>query len=745
MSIVPKNQLKVKVFAKIEHWKYTVNINKNTFEVCEQSNPSNEENIDIAKVTQVNSDTDTNIDKTNDGINVPKVIEDANIKIVEEDNNEQYEKVNNETDPIVSSFQKEPIDDELEESIEIESENELTLETNYVEKSLKEELKIVENQVDKIVSENNDNVLDFDFVDDKKIDLNDQINQNNILKPTIPPKLENDSSTECTLDSCAKDTYSEEEQLNKNINSEKLSPISPSVNVNSAQAQNNENPPSTQQLKGLEETNNLTIDPVNNTTQQTSDVSSLQDNINDMDNLNVEISHQQQNEPVSINKKSPNLESTDDSVEPKNPASQIPSTIALQNNNINVKEVDETLHENLNQNISLQEKYEEVPTNQQSQSVEETGDFVEKSTNPVPQSPSTITLQNNNNIEEANETQPENLNVNISKDELSPNFQQSPNLEKTDDFVKEPKNPDPLNPSVIALENNDNTIKEEKEIHQETTYDNPLKDIPEEISQQSNSNFIELQSLNVNNDMKETNNNLPTESNSLEKPESQNPHEDNITATSNNDSVDNILTHPSPVKEIMNETNTVSSIDYQTTVSHEKIDVPEMLSTNAINKCTSESGCSHSMDTIPQYPYESLQPQYKPEEKVLSYENTHNNIEPSSNEKSNDFEPQSFVASFGHPDSCSGIHCLKFKRNVEKTIKTPQPVLKQEDSDATSHITSNGLEKETNNIVNEITEQKDDELSLLDTLQNWISSPTLNSIDFLWNIFGDYSNAYNGK
>lgn len=722
MSIVPKNQLQVKLFAKIEHWKYTVNINKNTFEVCEQSIPNNGENIDTANVNQVNPVTDEKKDKTNNGINVPEDIEDANIKIVEEIN-EQYEQIINETDPIVSSYQKELIDEELDESIEIESEDELTLDTNFVDKSLQEELRIAENQVNKIVSESNDNVSNFDFVDDKKTDLNDKINQNIIPKPTIPSKLENDSSAECTLDSCAKDTYSEE----NNINSEKLSSTVPPINVHSAHQQKNDNPPSTQELNKLDETDNLTIESVNDTT--------LQDNNNGIDNLNVEISHQQQNEPVPINKVTPNLEQTEDFVEPNNPAPQIPSTIALQNNSYNIEEVNEIQQENLNQNIS-----------QQSQSVEKTGDFVETSTNIVPQSSSTITLQNSNNIEEVNDTQPEKINVDISKqqDELSPS------LEKTDDYVKEPKSLDPHNPSIIALENNGNIIKEEKKTHQEIAYDNPLKDITEEISQQSNSNYIESQLLNVNNDIKETGNNLPTKLNSHEKPESQNSQEGSISnvksTTPNNDSVDNILTHPSPVKEIMNETNTVSSIDYQTTVSDEKVDVPDMLNTNSIDKCTSDSGCSHSMDSIPQYPYKSLQPQYKPENKVLSYENTLNNIEPSDNEKSKEFEPQSFVASFGHPDTCSGINCLKFKRNVEKTIKTPQPinpVLKQES--VITSPTNNGLEKENNKIVNEITEQTSEELSLLDTFQNWISSPTLNSIDFLWNIIGDYSNAYNGK
>lgn len=339
--------MNIQINAQNEHWKYTVNINENTFEVCEQSNPTNEENNNTP--TQVNSATDEIIVKTNNEILVPKFNEDADIKNIEE-NNEHYEKINNIINPIFPSSEKKLIDDE------IESEDELTFNIGFVDTPSREKSKITENQSDKIMPKNND----------KTSNLNKKINQNNVPQ-SIPPKLENDFSAECSLDSCAKNTYSVEKE--------------------------------------------------------------------------------QRNEPAPIYRKSPNVAKTDDTVEKqKNQATQIPSKIALQNNNIS-------------------------------------------------------------------------------------------------------------------------DIKEVNEIQRETTYNNPLEYVPEDIDQTSNSNDMESQTSDGYNDKKETSSNFQAKSNSREKSASQTPYENNIynveSTKLNTGSVKNSLTHPSTILEIINETNTADNFQLQ--------------------------------------------------------------------------------------------------------------------------------------------------------------------------------------
>lgn len=237
MPTVPRNQLIEERHAQNEHRKNIVNINKNTFDVYE---PIDGENNNIPNTTQAISDTDETIIKTNNRICVPGV---------------SY----NVTNPIFSYFKEILIDDET-----LKSENELTLDSNIVDKSLKEKLNIAENHSNIIVSENSDTTSK----------LNEKTYQNNVLKSTIPPKLKNVFFAKFSSNSSANynNTYSAEKE--------------------------------------------------------------------------------QQNEHVPIYQKSINVEKTDDIVEqPNNPASQIPSEIALQNNyTINKREVNETQRKTTHKN-----------------------------------------------------------------------------------------------------------------------------------------------------------------------------------------------------------------------------------------------------------------------------------------------------------------------------------------------------------------------------------------------------------
>lgn len=203
-----------------------------------------------------------------------------------------------------------------------------------------------------------------------------------------------------------------------------------------------------------------------------------------------------------------------------------------------------------------------------------------------------------------------------------------------------------------------------------------------------------------------------------------------------------------PLQKLVSVTeNNDSLTDHETTISDEVNAAEEISSLKPNNQCTLENGCSSLIDSAPKYDNENIQQQYKSENKVLPYEGVQKTMDSLDKEKAKDLDSQSIVMSFGHPETCSGISCLKFKRNVEKIIKPVQSlnaVPKQDDSDTNLHSENPDFEHKI--IVDEIiTEQSSVESSFFDCFQHWLSSPTLNSIEFLSGIFGDNSEESNGK
>lgn len=191
-------------------------------------------------------------------------------------------------------------------------------------------------------------------------------------------------------------------------------------------------------------------------------------------------------------------------------------------------------------------------------------------------------------------------------------------------------------------------------------------------------------------------------------PESQNLHENELpNVVSNNKPFNDKSTDLPPLQKVVAETeNNVSSTDQKSTMNNN---------------------------------------QYKPVSEASPYENAPNNMMPNVQVKSKEFVPQSFVSSFGHPEACSGVTCLKFDRNIEKTIKSTQhlnPVPKKYESDKTLSSTNPDIENKIT--VNEITTEQSSS-NFFDIFQDWLSSPTMNSIDFLWSIFDEHTNKFNSK
>lgn len=478
-----------------------------------------------------------------------------------------------------------------------------------------------------------------------------------------------------------------------------------------------------------------------NDISQNSNTVDLQDT-NFTKEFNTVSSHVQNSDDSQITQQSLSLEGLNVSVNKSND-SEIP-----QNFEATVNLQDNVLKESNTKN-NYQQQNTDVHFAQQSSSTKKLDDNINASMDKtVPQNTNEESTQNNDDIKE--------VNADLSHEELIkniPSTQDLPKLEKnsvptestnkltlqvTDTVVdlkdhlegieKFNETEIPTNTNIVHTQGTSNVVnqlgdkndvpllKEKKlEIKNESDIVNVLP------NNASIANYTEKQPY-ISNNIISSEGYIPVSPNTSQN---ENSDVESITSMLNNGSVGDNTTHSA---HLSNETENISSTQYPTVGDK-------------------ENGCSDSLDldSTPKYDHENINYPYTSKNKVLPTENVQETLDFNNKEKSNEVEPKSLVSSFGHPDACSGISCLNFKRNVDKSIKFPHPVPKQVDQDLTSHSINTVLEEENKNIINEITDQSDEELNFLDQFQNWLSSPTLNSLSFLSHIFGKDSSEHNGK
>ncbi|XP_060862835.1 putative leucine-rich repeat-containing protein DDB_G0290503 [Metopolophium dirhodum] len=760
ISKMYRREIRIFHLAKREHWKFKVNVFKKNFEICESNNQDNEEKDSDSSVPHISTNTDETIFKISDGNDTSEVLQDESNK-----DTEQYDdKLNNETDLFPSDY-----DNDIDESIEIESEDESDLVDNLVVNPSKIDSDVARNSVNEILSTNSVQILNSDPVDSDKNYKAKTISQQNIHTSTSDQQLENNFSTECSLDSCVNGV--KENIVTENSKS-KISPVS----TDDSLQQIIDNIQITQQSTNLDKTDNSINESTNNLSPKNinSEVSLQDDNNNGTEEFVSNSSYQQEIKHVKTTQEPSHLDKMDNSIKKSvNMAPQISNTdINLQDNNNGT--------EMSNMNSHLQQKSKPIQTTQQLPSEGENIDVSIKksvSINTAQQDPIMVvnSKENNNDTKE--------LNMNSShqaKTDEVETVQKLPNVEaKTNVLIKESVSGVGSQNSNTVVVDNDGT-GQLNTFQQEYTNSDSLPAITEADNQQVNNNYKqppllekEKENVEINNEseilndnvmpiednlkdeiiyqsvVSETKDDIPVLSNDHKEPKSQNIQKDNLpnveSNISNNDSADANTTNSSPLQELINTTEIVTSNDYHTTVINE-MDVTAVLNKKSIDQCTSAE-CLQSVDNTPNHDYEIINHQYNTENKELPYENIHKTMEYNNNEQLKEFVPKSFVASFGHPDTCSGVNCLNFKRNVEKLVKSPQPLNpapKHLQSDEISHSANIDYEKEIvkENIINEITEQSVVELSLLDHFHNWLSSPTMITIDFVWNIFSDNSSEY---
>jgi len=683
----------VKALNHLNDYVINVTIHKTNFEVCDLRNQKDEKNHNDLKIVQINTNID-NLDVNND-VNFNELDEtDINI---------------NESEFIHSS-----------ENVSYEDNND----------SL--EIKIEDELVDTFVQSPSN--MDKNKINSDSVEL-EKVKQNNT---TIPQKLENDSLTECHLGSCSKDiskhneniftskTDNSYQQISKRNKADSLTEKSINTNVISSNLnvddlkddnidiktfnienhdqQNNEQIAITKQRANLEKTDNLMEESFNNTARQNSSTENLQNN-NDIENLNTKNSNQQRSDqfPNIIKTDSPSKELINNAISPNS------NTVDLKDDNNDTKKFNiESYDQQNNKEIAITKHHTKLG----------------KTDNVTEDSFNNITLQNSS-TENLQSSDTENLNTESSNQQRSDQF---PNTIETDNLSKESiNNLVPPNPNTVELQDNNNIEHFTKIQLQKNTKSGSLPEMTEVDNQQlDNSKKIKVD--------------FPIESNYHKGPEFHNSHKEKVIAndesTTNNDSMDSNITHSSSLENINNNTDIVSSANYPTV----DIEVDKTVKNkNSIDQCTSESECEQSIDSITKHNYESISHQHKPENNVLPYKNNHVFMP---GPKSKEFEPKSFVSSFGHPDTCSGVNCLKFKRNTEKITK-PLNSVTNPDSDTTLHPINTNFEKQ--NVIEEITEKSNEEFSFLDYFPNVLSFPIINSIDCLWNIFEKYSDEFNGK
>lgn len=518
----------------------------------------------------------------------------------------------------------------------------------------------------------------------------------------------------------------------------------------------------------VETSDGIVIDDVDENEENMANVNHIQESINmdvsdsdpinhELNNLNETINQNITNESIS-NQKLENNSSTDCLLG------------SCEKGKIDVESIVSVNMENSNQ----QTDNNKFPT-QQLSNTDKIDSSIDKSTNNIELPKSNTNSSQENNIASKNITNSTLMKMDNSLqiDQLSLNKNKTTSLNEDNMATKTNKiNSHPQNISIVSqntqelsnteqndnqnkiLTNNMNELNETQEISKEDLVQ--ANTVP--INQQSNTNYT-LEETNVTkeiisdvldeNDLQNSTNTLVineiqkqsnvndnsdiNETNDHIDPGSHNIPDNNLSKSTilNTDSVNGNITDPSSLKEIMNETDIGN------------VDVTKGLNQKPIDECTTGSECLNSMDEIPKNDYESTQ--YTSDNKGLAYTTIQKPME-HNNDKPNKLEYKNFImSSFHHPDACSGVNCLNFNKNVEKKIRSSPPsniLTKQMNPDTILHSTNTDFEKDNQNTIKQLSEESTMESSLLDHFQNWISSPTLNSVDFLLNIFKEYSSAY---
>lgn len=699
-------------------------IHKNTYKVCELNNQSNEENYNSSNVAQTTTNPDETIIEISDEIANPEI----DVLSIEE--SEKYV-------DILS----------IEESGENYDESDLEGSSFAHDLSNTDSI-VADNQINDNFSVKNDQIPNSE-----KSDLNEKLNQNKVPKSANLQKLENYSSADCTLDSCIKNSYSIGKIVKESFATNE--PI-----MDSSHEQNIKHVFTLEQLSKTKKIDNSEKKITDNTTLLNSKTADLQDGNIDAKELNTNHFYQHQNLNLATSQQPPSTLNTEklskkyvNNIVPQNP------------NTINNDGLDKLNKDNYQQEtVNLQ-------INKQLSSLEKTESSTkEPASNDVLYSSNTVNLQDKNNgLEELNGSyQEESVNLPINQQPLS--------IKKTNVLTKDPSVVS-LNSNAANLQDTNSNIELFNKIEQQDNlnsnsssemvkldnqqdyYHTQLASL-QKVKTETNNESIGLSSntigfnntsvineshnqLDVSNDTKA---NLSGVFDGQKEFESQSTHanQDNIESTSNNNLFENNTTYPLTLQQLSNETDIISSSNDETTTG-EEVNTTE----KSTQQCTSENGCMHSVDIDQKYSNENIPKQYISDNKDISYESVQKHMERNSDEKPKKFEPKNFVESFGHPDTCSGVGCLKFKRNLEKTIKSqPQAsnsVSKQEVPDVSLHLINTDFQTEVKNKIQETTEQLDEGIDFLDHFQNWISSPTLNTIYLLSNIFGEYSNEFKGE
>lgn len=761
-----RREVRIYYLAKPEHWKFKVNVFKNNLEICELNNQDNEEKDNDSSISHISTNTDETIFKINDGIDTSEVLQD----VINKDTEPYDDKLNNETDSFPSDY-----DNDIDESIEIESEDESDIDDNLDLNLSKIDSDVARDSVDDILSTNSVPILNSDSVDFEKNYIAKTLSQQNVHTSTSDQQLENNFSTECSLDSCVNGAK-------KNIVTENSRSKISSMSTDDSLQHIIDNIQITKQSTNLDKTDNSINESTNNLLPKNidSEVSLQNDdynnnNINGTEEFISDSTNQQEIKHEKTAQEPSYIDKTDNSI--KKSANMAPKIsnidIDLQDNN-NGTEV-------TNMDSYHQHKSKPIQTTQQLPMEGEKIDVSIKKSISI-----NTTLQDSNvvvNLKE-NINGTKELNTNDSyqpkSDEIE-TLQELPSIEaNTNVLIKESVSGVGSQNFNTVVVNNDGTGQLNKPQEKYTNSDS-LPAITQADNQQVDNNnkqppLLEKEKVEINNEseisndnimpigdnsndeiiyqsvVSETKGDIPVLSNDHKEPKSQSIQKDNLpnveSNISNNDPADANSTNSSPLQELINATEIVTSNDNHTKVVNE-LDVTEVLDEKSIDQCTSAE-CLQSIENTPNHDYEVIQHQYNTENKELPYENIHKTMEHKNNEQLKEFVPKSFVASFGHPDTCSGVNCLNFKRNVENIVKSPQPlnpVPKNLHPDEISHSVNIDFKKEIvkENIINEITEQSVEEFSLLDHFHNWLSSPTMFTIDFVWNIFSDNYSEYNGK
>lgn len=619
--------------------------------------------------------------------------------------------------------------------------SESNLDSSFVLDPSKTDSYIADNTVKEFVSENSDRILDADLVNKRENDLNEKMNQDNYTDLTSALKLESDSLEKCTLDSCTVEKNREKSFVTKELSDNIASP----VNEENSYQQKNDHSPITKQ-DGSEKKQ------VNSELLKNPSTADLENENNDTNNI-----HPQKNE-LGTSQQLPSVNQADSSTQDllTNTESQ----------NTSMDELQDSINDSEKLNSNDQEKNKVLTTSYQQSSLKITEISInQKISNNNPQNSFPNSIQNDNGSNKLNleDSSYKKQNIKLSENELPSSIEITDKNSYVGNLHDSKNNyVDEFNkPQQQGSGNSDSLPKKANvSVHQspplallekvKDKLNNENDSLPSNLIENSLLNDYSQSKINEFSKQSDSKNNIGTDSykalNDQSKFENQNisnEKQHNVESTTpNNNSVDNnSSSYSSPLQELTNDTSVVSSPDSQNPAGTEQNMIEK-----SIEPCISGSENCVPKDNDPNSD-ERIQQKYIPENKELPYyNNAHKYTKNDNDVKYKEFEPKSFVSSFGHPDTCSGIGCLNFNRNIEKTIKSPQTlnsISKQENPDAGSINTN--FEKENKNVIHESSEKSDMTPSFLDSFLHWVSSPTLNTIDLLKNAIGEHSNENNGE